>query len=61
MTRQRKRKVLRVGTLVRDLHDNVRRIVRVVWTVAYELNSEPDLLYQSSEVKRLAGRRAKKR
>lgn len=41
------------GQKVRDLNGQIRKIVRVVRSVAYELDREPNLLYQSDEIELL--------
>jgi hypothetical protein len=50
----------RPGQRVRDLNGRIRKIVRAVRSVAYELDRQPNLLYQTDEIELLRERRDKR-
>jgi hypothetical protein len=44
---------IRRGMVVRDLNNRIRKVTKVLWSVAYELDGEPHVLYQPDEIKRI--------
>lgn len=45
------------GDKVRDLNGNLRTVVAVHWSFAYELDGQPETWYQPDEVSKLRRRR----